>query len=292
MRIDEWRRWLVGAAWIAVAAWGPRVAAEPSAVEQAADEAVSLYYTYQGAEPSEEQRTAGRSAALVLLAEGYSAADIDAAVVKVFQEIAGAATAPFELIVPSFVRATYTPGGAAAIADPPPPPPPEPTPPPPEPTPAQVEDEDDDEDDDDRGGSTGARVAGRVLMGIGVPCFAVGYGLTLVAGAVAPTVNGVNPGPSIAGSLIPFAGPTVAWLAGGEAGDFDTEWSRFAPLVGTLTFLQAFGFTFMMISAGVSGSADALSPDQPPDSRVAIRDVCVLPYATPDGAGGQLTFRW
>ncbi len=95
----------------------------PSPGDDVAAEIVGLYYVYQGTTPDEAKLAAGVAAARELFREGIGEEALRKAVVRVHQEIPGARSAGFELIVPPYARAHAADlggGGAAAVVAAPP----------------------------------------------------------------------------------------------------------------------------------------------------------------------------
>jgi hypothetical protein len=103
----------------------PPTPAGPLPGEDTAADIVGLFYVYQGTTADDAALTAGVAAAMALFREGHSEEVLRKAVVRVHQEIPGARTAAFEIIVPPYARAhaadlggVMTPTPVAPVPDP------------------------------------------------------------------------------------------------------------------------------------------------------------------------------
>jgi hypothetical protein len=248
-----------------------------------ASDITSTYYAFQGSQPTEEQRTDGALAVQQLLDQGYTLADLNSAVVRIHQEIAGAKTAALQDILPVFVQTNYVPAGAA-------PPPPTPAPPA-DPEPAPQADEEEDQDWEDRERNV-ARSVSKGFLAAGIPLFASGYIVSVIGGIAIPPAFGVQLGGIPALGFIPFVGIAAVY---GIAGDLtgahgESGYERWSGFVGAMCGLQVAGFTCMMVAAGLHRQAMASRDVPSSGGRLALR--LPIPTATVSRESTQFALTW
>jgi hypothetical protein len=286
----------------------PALSATPER-QEAATAAAELYYVYQGTTPTPEQLDAGARAALELLEAGYTAADLNKAVVDVHVTIRGAASGSFERIVPAYVRGTFTPA-PPPVEEPPPPPIEEPPPAPfEEPSPAPLEEPPQPPAAElppavDSPGPTateaGERELGRsrrgsgagVLRGIGVPLMLGSYGLSIGISAIIPAGLGDAPNMAPLFAAIPFAGPYVAYEYQGKVTYSIDAWADLSWIPAVFTGAQVLGFTLTIIGAIVDTAPPRASVAGEERSRGGSTAVWVIPSMSIDGAGVSLGGRF
>lgn len=224
-------------------------AAAPVVISTPAEEIANLYYTYQGVEPTAEQIRSGGASVSTMLSMGYSAAELRDAVVKIHQEIPGAATQPIEAIFPSYVNSLKKSEPAAAEV-------------------IYVERY------EESGGSS--------LLSGGLVMLFVSYGITNGFGIGMTASTEGYLAPALPLSFLPFAGPIAiaVYMSDGDPGDMPPPAGL---AVVSLTSLQILGFTFAMI--GASQNSSAAREQELRDRRWAVRDLVVTPTFFGDGGG-------
>jgi len=221
-------------------------AAEPVVISTPAEEIANLYYTYQGVDPTADQIRSGAACVTTMLSMGYTTSALRDAVVKIHQEIPGAASQPIEDIFPSYVNAMKNAAPTTTAV-------------------REVEESS----------------SGSSLMPGGLTMFFITYGLANGMGIGITAATEGYYGGALPLSFIPFAGPLIVggYVTGGDLDDLGPA----AGGIVALSALQIVGFTFTMNGAGQNSSA-AVDRDQG-DRRWAVRNLVVTPTFFGDGGG-------